>query len=55
MREPARTESFACAYGKDIAVALIQQGKLTATKEIDMILHHYFTLFMNQMDNKESK
>ncbi len=37
--------SFAASYSKDICVALINQGKLPTSKEIDATLQHYYLYF----------
>jgi hypothetical protein len=40
-----QVRSFAASYSKDICVALINQGKLPTSKEIDATLLHYYDYF----------
>ena len=41
----AQARSFAASYGKDITVSLINQGRITESKEIDATLLHFYNLF----------
>ena len=42
-------KSFACSYAKDIAIACIEKGLMTQSKEFDSILEHYYNWFMKKM------
>ncbi len=45
-----QVRSFAASYSKDIAVALINQGKLPTSKEIDATLLHYYNFFKGVLE-----
>jgi hypothetical protein len=54
-KDPAKSESFACAYSKDIAVALIAVGIVKTSKEVDATVEHYFRFFMDKLEPKGEK
>jgi hypothetical protein len=50
--DPARVESFACSYAKDIAVALINAGLIKQSTEIKIVLEENFDFFMGKLGQK---
>jgi hypothetical protein len=47
--QPSRDESFACAYAKDIVVALLRTNMVQHIEQADNMLDKYFTIFMTKL------
>lgn len=45
-----QAKSFAAAYGKDVTVAFINQGKIVDSKAADASIQHYFILFRGLLE-----